>query len=232
MFFKQTLKKNQVDKHTYSCRSCRAVTCVDCSVTFYGNDYAAHTTCISEAQKYEGSLYKPKTNAKPKAQDLWTALIENIEAKSNDAPASVKPYLSTLSSLGNVPRNQKKFINFAKNSLRLQNEKILQEIWNFLESARAKEEASYETAPKSITAAPAPAAPQLTTETVTEEKKQKKRKHDNDEEEAAPQAEKKSKTEAVLTETAEEVAEDSDNSKKEKKHKKSKKEKKHKKDKE
>jgi LYAR-type C2HC zinc finger len=25
-----------------------------------GDDYAAHTTCISEAEKYEKSVYKPK----------------------------------------------------------------------------------------------------------------------------------------------------------------------------
>ena len=32
-----TLKKNQVDKHCFKCRSCQSVTCVDCSVTFWGN---------------------------------------------------------------------------------------------------------------------------------------------------------------------------------------------------
>ena len=49
----ETLKKNQVDKHASRCRVCTSVTCVDCSVSFYGNDYA-HTVCISEAEKYEG----------------------------------------------------------------------------------------------------------------------------------------------------------------------------------
>jgi cell growth-regulating nucleolar protein len=56
----ESLKKNQVDKHAMKCHGCWAVTCVDCSVTFPGNDYAAHTSCVSEAQKYEGSLYKGK----------------------------------------------------------------------------------------------------------------------------------------------------------------------------
>ncbi len=56
----ESLKKNQVDRHASRCRDCWAVTCVDCSVTFPGNEYASHTSCVSEAQKYEGSLYKGK----------------------------------------------------------------------------------------------------------------------------------------------------------------------------
>ena len=48
----ETVKKNQVDKHALRCRNCYAVTCVDCQVSFYGNDYAAHISCISEAGSY------------------------------------------------------------------------------------------------------------------------------------------------------------------------------------
>ena len=48
----ETVKKNQVDKHALRCRNCYAVTCVDCQVSFYGNDYAAHISCISEAGNY------------------------------------------------------------------------------------------------------------------------------------------------------------------------------------
>ena len=33
-------------------------------VHFYGTDYRAHTSCISEAQKYQGHLYKDKKGAK------------------------------------------------------------------------------------------------------------------------------------------------------------------------
>ena len=28
-------------------------------MTFYGDDFRAHTSCISEAEKYEGALYRP-----------------------------------------------------------------------------------------------------------------------------------------------------------------------------
>jgi cell growth-regulating nucleolar protein len=31
---------------------------VDCSTEFFGNDYSSHTSCITEAEKYQKSLYK------------------------------------------------------------------------------------------------------------------------------------------------------------------------------
>jgi cell growth-regulating nucleolar protein len=111
----ESLKKNQVEKHVYSCKAknCWAVTCVDCSKTFevstrlqqgrcyhtkrtkaeplifthitQGDTYAAHTTCISEAQKYEGALYKggktgkaPKRNPQVRRKGtLWYIMIKN-----------------------------------------------------------------------------------------------------------------------------------------------------------
>lgn len=47
----------QLDGHRNSCRGA-SFTCLDCMVHFHGTDYRAHTSCISEAQKYQGHLYK------------------------------------------------------------------------------------------------------------------------------------------------------------------------------
>jgi cell growth-regulating nucleolar protein len=52
----ETLKKAKVEQHSYSCKKCWAVSCIDCSQIFQGNDYAAHTSCISEAGKYLSSV--------------------------------------------------------------------------------------------------------------------------------------------------------------------------------
>jgi len=56
-----SLKKAKVDLH---CRTCPAesVSCLACSKTFFGDDFRAHTECISEAQKYEGKLFKGKAH--------------------------------------------------------------------------------------------------------------------------------------------------------------------------
>lgn len=47
----------QVDKHTLKCRSCWVLTCVDCSKDFKGEEYRTHTSCISEAEKYQGNTF-------------------------------------------------------------------------------------------------------------------------------------------------------------------------------
>lgn len=57
------VKKPKLDSHRSRCHS--SFTCIDCSTTFAGpKQYNAHTSCISEAQKYEKSLYKGK-NTRP-----------------------------------------------------------------------------------------------------------------------------------------------------------------------
>ncbi|ETW81090.1 hypothetical protein HETIRDRAFT_410215, partial [Heterobasidion irregulare TC 32-1] len=57
------VKKPKLDQHHSRCFS--SFTCIDCSTTFAGPaQYKGHTTCISEAEKYQKSLYKG-----PKAQN-------------------------------------------------------------------------------------------------------------------------------------------------------------------
>jgi cell growth-regulating nucleolar protein len=136
----ETLKKNQVDKHANQCRNCYAVTCVDCSVTFHGNDYAAHTSCISEAQKYEGSLYKPKAQKK-NPQDAWMDIVYQA-AESPDAPANIIQHLPKLAALSNIPRNKNKFANFVKNSLKMHNTALIDAMFDYLDSFRANQQKS------------------------------------------------------------------------------------------
>ena len=139
----ESLKKNQVDKHAMRCRNCYAVTCVDCNVTFYEDDYRSHTTCISEAEKYEGALYRPQKDkgsaggdgSKPKkrsAQELWMDLVEAMVADASKAPTALREILSGLGGYGNVPRNEKKFANFVKNSLNVRSDGVIKALWAFL----------------------------------------------------------------------------------------------------
>ncbi|KAK4992671.1 hypothetical protein LTR50_001005 [Elasticomyces elasticus] len=57
------LTKKKLDPHRNQCYGA-SFTCLDCMVHFRGTDYRAHTSCISEAQKYQGHLYKEKKTAK------------------------------------------------------------------------------------------------------------------------------------------------------------------------
>lgn len=69
-----SLKKNQVEKHYRNeCRSCSVLSCMDCGKDFHGDEYAAHTKCITEAEKYQGAMFN-KTASDSKGdlkQEAW-----------------------------------------------------------------------------------------------------------------------------------------------------------------
>jgi hypothetical protein len=51
------VKKPKLDQHRGRCHA--GFDCIDCHTTFNGPlEYKGHTQCISEAQKYQKSLYK------------------------------------------------------------------------------------------------------------------------------------------------------------------------------
>lgn len=57
----EALKKNQVEKHGYRCKS-NAFSCIDCQKVFDRDSYNEHIKCISEDQKYGGANYVAKEN--------------------------------------------------------------------------------------------------------------------------------------------------------------------------
>ncbi|OMH79734.1 UPF0743 protein [Zancudomyces culisetae] len=66
----ETLKKPKLDQHRQRCQAkyghFAGFTCIDCNTDFVDNGYRAHTTCISEEQKYMKSLYTNNTAANTK----------------------------------------------------------------------------------------------------------------------------------------------------------------------
>ena len=64
-------------------------------MTFHGNDYAAHLTCISEAEKYEKTLFKGKKE-KLNPQDAWNAIVETAIANSANASADIRNIIYRL----------------------------------------------------------------------------------------------------------------------------------------
>ncbi|CAG8826752.1 27914_t:CDS:2 [Gigaspora margarita] len=59
------IKKPKLDQHRIKC-PITTFTCIDCSKTFVGTSYKSHTSCISEAEKYQKGTFKAK---KKHAQD-------------------------------------------------------------------------------------------------------------------------------------------------------------------
>lgn len=51
------MKKPKLDNHRSQCNA--YFTCIDCATVFKGPaEYKGHTSCISEAEKYQKGLYK------------------------------------------------------------------------------------------------------------------------------------------------------------------------------
>jgi len=57
------LTKKKLDPHRNQCWNA-TFTCLDCMVHFEGTSYRSHTSCMSEAQKYQGHLYRPEKETK------------------------------------------------------------------------------------------------------------------------------------------------------------------------
>jgi LYAR-type C2HC zinc finger len=114
--------------------------------TSISDDYRAHTSCVTEVERYEkkGSLgsHNNKKSNKLTPQQAWMDLIQS---SIDSAPQQLKSYLETITTLDNVPRKEKQFRNFASNSLQLANRRggqqsseqiIVTEIWKHLNTFR------------------------------------------------------------------------------------------------
>ena len=126
-----SLKKNQVEKHYQNeCRNCEVLSCMDCGKDFYGDDYAAHIKCVSEAEKYQGALYKDSGKSGgakgEKKQQEWLEVDEAYvylvcgqcvlyiqRVRDSVQSAEVNPRISRLlekiSEFPNIPRKKSKF---------------------------------------------------------------------------------------------------------------------------
>jgi len=134
----EILSKRKVDRHMLNCRNFPSVSCVDCNMTFEGDNYKVHTSCVSEAERYKISTLKKsltttsKKISKPLVQEAW---MELIKISLPAAPDLLKPFLHKLMNYDNVPRKEKEFVNFVRNSLKIRNsnpDTVIESLWNYL----------------------------------------------------------------------------------------------------
>jgi len=136
----ETVRKPKLEKHLLFCGS-HYVSCIDCSKVFRWDEWQEHTSCMSEAQKYQGNLYQAKesTNKGARKQDAWTESVERcVEDPGSDISPNLRNYLRKLMGFSNIPRKQKPFANFVKNSLNIWDDKKIQEIWDVISSVTSK----------------------------------------------------------------------------------------------
>lgn len=62
-------------------------------------------------------------------KDAWNDIVQEAVANVKSAPGSIQSHIIKIGTLTNVPRNEKKFKNFVKNSIKLFNDSLIDEIW-------------------------------------------------------------------------------------------------------
>ncbi|KAI8365366.1 uncharacterized protein BYT42DRAFT_161595 [Radiomyces spectabilis] len=84
------IKKPKLKFHQQRCHA--TFTCIDCSTTFQGNSWQQHNSCITEAEKYQGALYKKKGAA-------GKAAAKQPSKPAAQAPAPAKAPVSLIAEL-------------------------------------------------------------------------------------------------------------------------------------
>ncbi|XP_005068885.1 cell growth-regulating nucleolar protein [Mesocricetus auratus] len=135
----ESVKKIQVEKHVSVCRNCECLSCIDCGKDFWGDDYKSHVKCISENQKYGGKDYEAKTHKGDAKQQAWIQKINELIKKPNVSP-KVRELLQQISAFDNVPRKKAKFQNWMRNSLKVHNDALLEEVWDIFSEASSSEQ--------------------------------------------------------------------------------------------
>ncbi|NXD20984.1 LYAR protein, partial [Spelaeornis formosus] len=131
----ETVKKAQVEKHVNICRKCQCLSCMDCGKDFWGDDYKEHVKCISEDQKYGGKDFEAKTSKGDAKQKEWVQKIHELIKKPNLNP-QVRNVLEQIQTFDNIPRKKVKFQNWIKNSLRINDSNLQDQVWDvFSETA-------------------------------------------------------------------------------------------------
>lgn len=126
------------------CRGCQVLSCIDCGKDFWGDDYKNHMKCISEDQKYGGKGYEAKANKGDVKQQQWIQRVHEAMNKPG-VGAKLKDVLRQVSSYDNVPRKKAKFQNWMRNSLKISNTGLHDEVWDILAAADNPPEAPQET---------------------------------------------------------------------------------------
>lgn len=69
---------------------------MDCGRDFVGDDYATHTSCVTEAEKYQGDLFKGEkggvSKGEKKQQEWLEVSKENLYTIHLAPPTPATPY--------------------------------------------------------------------------------------------------------------------------------------------
>lgn len=127
-----TVPKKNTEKHYYRCPDAY-YTCIDCSATFEdGVSYQKHTQCISEDEKYQKGLFKPKKQK--------NATGRNTNMNSEQSPDGKKEQNSKSKDKGKIQKSEKKLDKKMDTSIlpKLENGSSLYKILKSIEDKETK----------------------------------------------------------------------------------------------
>jgi len=222
----ENFKKPQVEKHIFQCRNFGTLSCMDCNKDFHGDEYKAHTKCITELEKYSevGFRNAPNHNKGEKKQESWVEIVRaTLEGKGPTLNPASRSLLHSLAKHDNVPRKKPKFLNFVGNISRFTDSNTIENVWNLLEQQWQVNKPEPPLRPNQATNGK---TTDIEVEKVEKENKKKKRGEEieavGDEVEVDPQPQKKKKkrkTGEEIEAVADEVEVDPQPQKKNKKRK-------------
>ncbi|XP_062550306.1 cell growth-regulating nucleolar protein-like [Armigeres subalbatus] len=146
----ESLKKQAVEKHGWKCKRELNVSCMDCQKDFVGKQYDAHTSCITEAEKYSGKDYVPKANANKgaKKQEAWIDTIRSITDSKGNLSKGIGEVFNVIRKNDNIPRKKKGFLNFFANSAKHVRRNDVEAAWALLEEEVKKNQSNGTEEPK------------------------------------------------------------------------------------
>ncbi|KAJ1357105.1 hypothetical protein KIN20_015155 [Parelaphostrongylus tenuis] len=131
----ESLKKNQVEKHTFRCRS-QSYSCIDCQASFTPHTYQKHVKCLSEKQKYGSKNYVEKEAKGEVKQNAWCEQVQR--AIEYVTEPRLKSLLQNIQGYNNIPRKEAKFINFLTNSCRIRDVQLCKMAWSAISDEASK----------------------------------------------------------------------------------------------
>ncbi|MBN3286258.1 LYAR protein, partial [Polyodon spathula] len=141
----ESLKKNQVEKHLNSCRNCRCLSCIDCGKDFclqprvryfcrFCPGLMAMPLSITDVDSSQYLAWSLRWRA---VSILFCLLLQKIHEAMNKPGIAPKVcgILKEVSLYDNVPRKKAKFQNWMKNSLKVFNTALHDQVWEIFSAA-------------------------------------------------------------------------------------------------
>ncbi|KAK9390586.1 hypothetical protein V1515DRAFT_590849 [Lipomyces mesembrius] len=90
-----TIVKKKLMQHRSTCSGAH-FTCLDCQTTFQGLDFQKHTSCISEAEKYQKGLYKAPSKKQKTAVSVTEQKKEEKVPETTEIQVSARTTVSEI----------------------------------------------------------------------------------------------------------------------------------------